>query len=115
MTTREAEIVGLIKKEVKPALGGTEPIAIAPAAAIAMESIMDNCTCCTSSQWRISSDLKVDVHVSGNFLKNWMGADTPDPGTVGDISCRICDGANVGCAVKVASGFPVSSSSPYLQ
>ncbi len=108
MTTREAEIVGLIKKEAKPALGGTEPIAIAPAAAIAMESIMDNCTCCTSSQWRISSDLKVDVHVSGNFLKNWMG-------TVGDISCRICDGANVGCAVKVASGFPVSSSSPYLQ
>ena len=29
MTEREAEIIGLIRKEVKPALGCTEPIAVA--------------------------------------------------------------------------------------
>ena len=37
MTARESEIIGLIKKEVKPALGCTEPIAVALAVAKAME------------------------------------------------------------------------------
>ena len=38
MTTRESEIIGLIQKEVKPALGCTEPIAVALAVAKAMEN-----------------------------------------------------------------------------
>ena len=37
MTARESEIIGLIRKEVKPALGCTEPIAVALAVAKAME------------------------------------------------------------------------------
>ena len=44
MTTRESEIIGLIKKEVKPALGSTEPIAVALAVATAMEILEDKCT-----------------------------------------------------------------------
>ena len=37
MTVRESEIIGLLHKEVKPALGCTEPIAVALAVAKAME------------------------------------------------------------------------------
>ena len=37
MTIRESEIIGLIRKEVKPALGCTEPIAVALAVSKAME------------------------------------------------------------------------------
>ena len=39
MTVRESEIIGLIRKEVKPALGCTEPIAVALAVAKAMENV----------------------------------------------------------------------------
>ena len=43
MTPRESEIIGLIRKEVKPALGCTEPIAVALAVAKAMEILEDRC------------------------------------------------------------------------
>ena len=42
MTTRESEIISLIRKEVKPALGCTEPIAVALAVAKAMEIMEEN-------------------------------------------------------------------------
>ena len=41
LTERQKEIISLIKKEVKPALGCTEPIAVALAVAKAMEIIQE--------------------------------------------------------------------------
>jgi L-cysteine desulfidase len=74
MTDRFAEIIGLIKKEVKPALGCTEPIAVALAVAKAVEIIEDKCACCSKDKdWRERADFNVRVAVSGNILKNGMG------------------------------------------
>lgn len=75
------EIIALIKREVKPALGCTEPIAVALAAAKAAEIISENCSCC--AQWRMKTDFKLDVAVSGNILKNGMGVGIPGTGMVG--------------------------------
>lgn len=82
MTHREAEIIELIKKEVKPALGCTEPIAVALAAAKAAEILTDMCPCCGTA-WRESSGFNVAVEVSGNILKNGMGVGIPGTGMVG--------------------------------
>ena len=77
----QAEIIGLIKQEVKPALGCTEPIAVALAVAKAAEIISENCPGC--GPWRMQSDFKLDVAVSGNILKNGMGVGIPGTGMVG--------------------------------
>ena len=82
MTTREAEIISLIKKEVKPALGCTEPIAVALSVAKAMEIIEDKCSVSDLS-WRFGSDYRILVEVSGNILKNGMGVGIPGTGMVG--------------------------------
>lgn len=82
MTHREAEIIELIKKEVKPALGCTEPIAVALAAAKAAEILTDRCPCCGTA-WRENSGFNVAVEVSGNILKNGMGVGIPGTGMVG--------------------------------
>ena len=74
MTERESEIIELLHKEVKPALGCTEPIAVALAAAKASE--IHNC---------ISSDggTCITVEVSGNILKNGMGVGIPGTDMIG--------------------------------
>ena len=82
MTVRESEIIGLIRKEVKPALGCTEPIAVALAVAKAMEIIEERCKCADSS-WRMDTDFKLKIEVSGNILKNGMGVGIPGTGMVG--------------------------------
>lgn len=82
MTARESEIIGLIRKEVKPALGCTEPIAVALAVAKAMEVIEEQ-EAADSSCWRMSSGFRLDVKVSGNILKNGMGVGIPGTGMVG--------------------------------
>ena len=82
MTPREKEIIGLIKKEVKPALGCTEPIAVALAVAKAME-IIENKRVTTSEDWRMCSDFDIRVEVSGNILKNGMGVGIPGTGMIG--------------------------------
>ena len=69
MTARESEIIGLIRKEVKPALGCTEPIAVALAVAKAMEILEEKCPSC-SQGWRYSDNYSIRVEVSGNILKN---------------------------------------------
>ena len=82
MTPRESEIIGLIRKEVKPALGCTEPIAVALAVAKAMEILEDKCPSC-SDGWRYSESYAIRVEVSGNILKNGMGVGIPGTGMVG--------------------------------
>ena len=82
MTPRESEIIELIRKEVKPALGCTEPIAVALAVAKSMEIIEERCES-GSSDWRMSGSYTVRVEVSGNILKNGMGVGIPGTGMVG--------------------------------
>lgn len=71
--TRELEIIELIKKEVKPALGCTEPIAVSLAVSRAVEALR---------QAGFEPE-KVDVEVSANILKNGMGVGVPGTGMVG--------------------------------
>ena len=81
MTAREAEIIELIRKEVKPALGCTEPIAVALAVAKAMEIIEEKYA--LEATWRMGRDYGLRVEVSGNILKNGMGVGIPGTGMVG--------------------------------
>lgn len=82
MTARESEIIGLIRKEVKPALGCTEPIAVALAVAKSMEIIEQQMNI-ESSDWRSGNGFNLCVDVSGNILKNGMGVGIPGTGMVG--------------------------------
>ena len=83
MTPRQREIIDLIHSEVKPALGCTEPIAVALAVAKATEIIMENCPGDCPDGWRRRADFKIDVQVSANILKNGMGVGIPGTGMVG--------------------------------
>ena len=85
MTPRQAEIIQLIHKEVKPALGCTEPIAVALATARATEILGNHCKRCVAEcpLWRQNTDFKLEVEVSGNILKNGMGVGIPGTGMVG--------------------------------
>lgn len=82
MTAREAEIIELIRKEVKPALGCTEPIAVALAVAKAMEIAGEKCAP-ASADWRSEEGYSLRIEVSGNILKNGMGVGIPGTGMVG--------------------------------
>lgn len=70
---RELEIIELIHKEVKPALGCTEPVAVALAVARSCEALREK---------GIAVD-KLDVEVSANILKNGMGVGIPGTGMIG--------------------------------
>ncbi len=84
MTDRQAELIELIHKEVKPALGCTEPIAVALAVAKAVDIISENCSHCGDCPlWRQTADFRITVEVSGNILKNGMGVGIPGTGMVG--------------------------------
>lgn len=67
------EILELLHKEVKPALGCTEPIAVSLAVAKACEVLRE----------RGFDPAKVEVGVSANILKNAMGVGIPGTGMVG--------------------------------
>ena len=83
MTARETEIISLIRREVKPALGCTEPIAVALSVAKAVEIIEERCPECKKDDWRLSTDFRINVEVSGNILKNGMGVGIPGTGMIG--------------------------------
>ncbi len=82
MTARESEIIELIRKEVKPALGCTEPIAVALAVAKAMEIMEEKCGI-PCPEWRMKDGYSLRIEVSGNILKNGMGVGIPGTGMVG--------------------------------
>ena len=79
MNPRYSEIIELIRKEVKPALGCTEPIAVALAVAKAVEILEER----SNVSMRNDKDLRIDVQVSANILKNGMGVGIPGTGMVG--------------------------------
>lgn len=70
---RELEIIELIQKEVKPALGCTEPIAVSLAVARSCEALR-----------QIGAEIShLTVEVSANILKNGMGVGIPGTGMIG--------------------------------
>ena len=79
MTERQSELIELIKKEVKPALGCTEPIAVALAVAKAIEILEEK----SFISNRLHDNFIVNIEVSSNILKNAMGVGIPGTGMVG--------------------------------
>ena len=71
---RIAEIIELVKKEVKPALGCTEPAAVSLAVARSCEALKN-------AGYKEIESIKVEV--SANILKNGMGVGIPGTGMVG--------------------------------
>lgn len=76
------QIIALLHKEVKPAIGCTEPVAVALAVAKAKELL-----------GKIPE--KIDVFLSANVLKNAMGVGIPGTGMVG-LPIAIAMGALIG-------------------
>lgn len=76
------QIISLIKREVVPAIGCTEPIAVALCVAKATEAL----GCCPDN---------ISVYLSANILKNAMGVGIPGTGMIG-LPIAIALGALVG-------------------
>lgn len=73
MTPEHQKYIDLLRREVKPALGCTEPIAVALAVARSCEAIRETG----------EKPIKIEVFVSANILKNGMGVGIPGAGMVG--------------------------------
>lgn len=72
-TSRQLEILELLHREVKPALGCTEPTAVALAVAKACELLREiDC-----------KPIEIETEISANILKNGMGVGIPGTGMVG--------------------------------
>ncbi len=80
LTERESWIIDLLHREVKPALGCTEPIAVALAAAKAVELLQ---TSLMEDRKVDAGKLQLDIELSGNILKNGMGVGIPGTGMIG--------------------------------
>ena len=76
------QIIALIKKEVVPAIGCTEPIAVALCVAKATETLGER-------------PKKISVLLSANILKNAMGVGIPGTGMIG-LPIAIALGAIIG-------------------
>ena len=70
----QQQIIALIKREVVPAVGCTEPIAVALCAAVAAETLGGRPT---------QYPERVEVRLSANILKNAMGVGIPGTGMIG--------------------------------
>ena len=76
------QIIGLIKREVVPAVGCTEPVAVALCVAKATETLG-----CLPE--------KIDLFLSGNIIKNAMGVGIPGTGMIG-LPIAVALGALIG-------------------
>lgn len=81
-TTERKQIIDLVKREVVPAIGCTEPIAVALCVAYATEALG-----CRPD--------KIEVLLSANVLKNAMGVGIPGTGMIG-LPIAIALGALIG-------------------
>lgn len=80
--TEKKQIIALVKREVIPAIGCTEPIAVALAVAKAGETLG-------------SLPEKITVYLSANILKNAMGVGIPGTGMIG-LPIAVALGALIG-------------------
>ena len=76
------QIIGLVQREVVPAIGCTEPIAVALCTARAAETLG-----CRPE--------RIDVRLSANILKNAMGVGIPGTGMIG-LPIAVALGATIG-------------------
>ncbi len=76
------QIIALIKREVVPAIGCTEPAAVALCTAYATEALGERPEC-------------IEVELSGNMLKNGMGVGIPGTGMTG-LPVAVALGALIG-------------------
>lgn len=90
--TLKERIIALIKREVVPAVGCTEPVAVALAVAKAVEVLG-----CPREALE-----KIDVRLSANIIKNAMGVGIPGTGMIG-------------CPIAVALGALVGKSDYQLE
>ena len=87
---RELEIIELLRKEVKPALGCTEPIAIAYAASVARHALGTQPT-------------SLKAGMSGNIIKNVKSVVVPNTGGLHGMAAAVCAAAP---AKKKTSSLP---------
>ena len=80
--TIQKQIIELIKREVVPAIGCTEPMAVALAVAKASETLA-------------KTPQKIEVFLSANVLKNAMGVGIPGTGMIG-LPIAVALGALIG-------------------
>ena len=81
------QIIALIQREVIPAIGCTEPIAVAYAAAVAVQALGEK-------------PESVEVNVSANIIKNVKSVVVPCTGGLRGIGAAVCAGIVAGCPEK---------------
>lgn len=84
----EMEYIQILKEELLPAMGCTEPIAIAYAAAIARDTLHGTCE-------------RMEVHCSGNVVKNVKGVTIPNTNGLKGIEAAAIAGVVAGKKEKI--------------
>ena len=82
------QFIAILKEELRPAMGCTEPIALAYAGAKAKDILGQLPT-------------RIDVFVSGNIIKNVKSVVVPNTGGLRGIAAAVCAGVVAGDASKV--------------
>ena len=82
------QFIAILEEELRPAMGCTEPIALAYAGARARDVL-----------GKLPS--RIDVKVSGNIIKNVKSVVVPNTGGLRGIAAAVCAGVVAGDASKV--------------